>query len=600
VLRIGFLTTLGVNVGDEFIREGIRAVLDATGVPYTPLYVNKHDPASLWRPAEDETIRTADKFWSSDVFIQAGAPVYWHFSGGRVSSVTSEWHGWMWEQRILADENPLGGPRPEFLNLGAGSCQPYEDRGASFVNDPACASFARAAGSRAAWTTVRDPIAAEMLRSLGVEHTAIACPAFLAGGRHRSSPADPGLIGVNLMKLGAHWDLDERFDAAGWQAFCLRLCHELRRLGRLVFICHDAAEREFSLRFAQPDERMFLAPTWREYFDVYAACGAVVANRIHGAVCAAGFGVPGLILGNDTRARIGDYVGLPVHRSGAVPVEEVVTQVRDFLRRRSEHSERLLTQRDRALRAHVEKLEPLLRARLAGSRSPVRRGTSAARILDPRSAADGRANESLAQMLTLLRAHGVTHPARPGGAWHLPLLWDEVALLEGFPPGAVFDADPHGSELTWVLVARGAAVTLPVRTTSVADGVAGELPAVVRRLDIQSLESASCDLVISIDSVRSADGPTFLRHAARVLKPGGWLVAAVDLCERSLGMTYPHADRQPWSLADWRRAFSRPASFLVGHGIELSLGALPQITAAHAELAPHHHYAVAAVLLRRA
>lgn len=598
MLRIGLLTTLGVNVGDEFIREGIRAVLDATGVPYTPLYVNKHDPASLWRPAEDETVRTADKFWASDVFIQAGAPVYWHFSGGRVSSVTSEWHGWMWEKRILARENPLGGPRPEFLNLGAGSCQPYEDHGASFVDDPACAAFARAAGARAAWTTVRDPIAAGMLTALGVEHTPIACPAFLAGCRHRWTPPDPRLIGVNLMKLGAHWDLDGGFDPAAWQAFCLRLCQELRRLGRLVFICHDADERDFSLRYAQPDERIFLAPTWREYFDAYSACAAVVANRIHGALCAAGFGVPGLIMGNDTRARIGDYVGLPVYRSGVVSVEEVVTQVRDFVSRRTEHSERLLAHRDRTLRTHVEKIEPVLRARRDAPDRGARRGASTARVLDPRDTADGRASDAGAQVSAFVSAHACAHPARPAGAWYLPLLWDELAALEGWPPSAVFDADPQGSELAWVLAARGAAVTLAAGRQSA--GQSGdELQAIVRRADLASVAAGSCDLLLAINTLAPAGGVAFLREAARVLKPGGWVLVVVDLCDRSLGMTFPHPERSPWTLSDWRRTFAHPGSLWSGRELDLPLSELPEITAAHAALVPHHRYAVAAAMLRR-
>ncbi len=75
VLKIGFMTTLGVNVGDEFIREGIRAVLDRIGVPYEPLYVNKHDPHSLIHPHEEESLIVRDKYWDCDIFMQAGAPV---------------------------------------------------------------------------------------------------------------------------------------------------------------------------------------------------------------------------------------------------------------------------------------------------------------------------------------------------------------------------------------------------------------------------------------------------------------------------------------------------------------------------------------------
>src|SRR5687767_211941 len=154
-LSVGFFTSLGVNVGDEFIREGIRAVLDGVGVPYHPFYIHKLDPASLAEPREDEPFLVRDKYWDSDVFIQAGAPVYWHILEGQSTSLNSAWHQWMWEDRILrnSDEGPV------FFNLGAGSCQPWGDDGAAFVADPACAGFARRASARAVLTTVRDPLA---------------------------------------------------------------------------------------------------------------------------------------------------------------------------------------------------------------------------------------------------------------------------------------------------------------------------------------------------------------------------------------------------------------------------------------------------------
>ncbi len=44
---ISFLTTVNRNVGDDFIREGIRAIMDRSIGSYEPAYVDKHDVRSL-------------------------------------------------------------------------------------------------------------------------------------------------------------------------------------------------------------------------------------------------------------------------------------------------------------------------------------------------------------------------------------------------------------------------------------------------------------------------------------------------------------------------------------------------------------------------
>lgn len=367
-LRVGFLTTLGRNVGDEFIREGIRAALDATGVPYTPLYVDKHRPATLHEPAEDEVEMVADKYWDCDLFIQSGAPVYWHLLEGQATSLTAEWHRWMWEERIFGSP-PEGKRRPIFVNLGAGSCQPWGGDATPFLTDASCADFARRAGARARLTTVRDPVAAHLLTSLGLDHRALPCPAYLAAARHRLDAAPAGgHIGLNFMPLGGHFDLGAGFDPLRWEEDCREIAALLRAMGPLVFIAHDAAERDWLGRFAGGSERVFLAAGWRDYLDVYAGCALVVANRVHGAVCAAGFGAPGIILGNDTRAQIGCALDLTILQSGSARPGEVQEAAERLLAGRPAISSDLRTRRDAARRTYRDLLRPILEDALEQSR----------------------------------------------------------------------------------------------------------------------------------------------------------------------------------------------------------------------------------------
>lgn len=357
MLKIGFLTTLGVNVGDEFIREGIRAILDDLGLAYSPLYVNKHDPATLSRPEEDESLVVADKYWDADLFIQSGAPVYWHLHQGRATSLTSEWHAWMWQERILGTADR---PHPVFLNLGAGSCQPWGCNGDIFLHDSGCREFAHNAGRRAVLTTVREDVASRIATHAGVSHERVICPAFLAAARHRVGRTIPGLIGVNLMPLGTHYDLRGDFDRTAWRDRSLALCAMLRKLGQLVFVCHDEIERDHAAGFAAAGERVFFARGWRNYLDLYSVCDVVVANRVHGAVCAAGFGVPSVILGNDTRARIGEYPGLPVFCSATLEPRDVVTCVQGLQAIRLQERRRLLSLRARTLQTYKRLLTPIV------------------------------------------------------------------------------------------------------------------------------------------------------------------------------------------------------------------------------------------------
>jgi len=303
-MKIGFLTTLGVNVGDEFIRNGIRAVLDEIGRPYTPLYVNKHDSHSLSSPAEDEDCRVADKYADCDVFIQSGAPVYWNLQDG-AKSTTSAWHQWAWVGRILKNKKPV------FLNLGAGSCQTWGQGADVFLSSPECVQFAKDAHARSAITVVRDPVAHDILSKLSLDHHSLPCPAFLCAVRHGKVQTRPGLIGVNFMPRGAHNDIEGNFPHGDWPRQVTEILTGLRKMGRVVFIAHDREEFDFQSAFLQPGERIFFSKGWRDYLDLYGACSLVVANRVHGAVTAAGFGVPSVILGNDTRAQIGDFIDIP-------------------------------------------------------------------------------------------------------------------------------------------------------------------------------------------------------------------------------------------------------------------------------------------------
>ena len=610
-LKIGFLTTLGHNVGDEFIREGIRAALDAAGAAYAPLYVHKLSEDSLHEPAEDESVSVADKYWDSDLFIQGGAPVYWHLQNGTSTSLTSEWHRWMWEDRILAGGQAAGAGRrhPLFLNLGAGSCQPWGENGDTFLADAECVDFARRAGERSELTTVRDPVASRLLTTLGIAHRALPCPAFLAAARHRLDVApSAGYLGINLMPLGGHFDLTAGFDAARWHEDCLRLTTTLRRLGPLVFVAHDAAERDFMQRFAVAGERVYLSASWRDYLDLYAGCALVVANRVHGAVCAAGFGVPGIILGNDTRAEIGCALDLTLFQSGVASPQEIATAAARLLADRKHRAGELRALREDTLQTYAQLLRTVLeKARQSG-------GT--------RRAAAPRASAALASVaelesdafrgwMDLLNTFAAQHGLRTftdwSKVWEYPWLWRHALGRLDWPGRRLVDLGSEISPMPWFLATLGARVTLietdaqwVPRWQALRERLGVDVDWHVVDSERLPLGDAEADALTSFSVIEhQPDKRRALDEVARVLKPGGTLAISFDICEPNLGMTFPGWNGHALTLREFEEFVWQHPSFDAGATPDWNRADMAAFRTWNLRSAPHHNYVVAAAVLTR-
>lgn len=606
-LKIGFLTTLGYNVGDEFIREGVRAALDATGVRYAPLYVHKLDEASLREPREDETRIVADKYWDADVFVQSGAPVYWHNGGGRQKSTNAPWHRWMWEERILDGRGRRG---PVFVNLGAGSGQAWGDDGASFLDDPECVAFARAAGERAAVTTVRDPLAAAMLAKLGVRFEAMPCPAFLAAARHPAGVPQSDLIGVNLMPRGGHYESDPAFEPSVWTLRCSRMADLLRRMGRLVFICHDEAEARFARTIAAPDERVFVAAGWRPYLDVYSACATVVSCRVHGAVCAAGFGVPGVILGKDTRARIGEYMGLEIMRAATAEPEEIAHAAEQLLERRTAESCRLLELRDCTLAAYRDLLRPVLEGiEPKRSASPARSGRGAiARLASTAELNSAEFTGFMASANAFAQRHGLQRFTNWSKVWEYPWLWRHGLKEMNWRGASLVDLGSELSPIPWLLAMLGAKVTI----IETAKGAFVEKWRALREtlnVDVRwelvdseriPLPDASVDALTSFSVIEhQPDKLAAINEAVRVLKPGGLLALSFDICEPEMGMAFPEWNGRALTMREFEETIWLHPAFGQRERPAWNIDDIGPYLEWHKQSAPHHTYATGAAVLRK-
>jgi len=347
------MTTVHHNVGDEFIREGIRSFLDEVVGDYDPFYVHKHDCNTLFKPLLDEGEVLNDKFREADLIIQAGAPVYWNI--GPHTSYNVGWAKDLWFDRIFQL-----GPKNPILNLGAGSCQGDENDVAGLMADEKCVDFAKEAGRACRWTTVRDPLASKFLTNVGVPHELMVCPAFHAARRTRASKVTRDVLAVNLMRDAGHHLIKPQNDPARWRCVVEAVLPKLRERHELLFVAHDAAEAEYQRQFARGREMVFLSNDFRDYLALYSTVQGIFANRVHGAVCVAGFGRPAVIVGTDSRIGIARPIGIPAIDEAQVTPQWILDSLEQQFSRGNEVYRRWVGLREESARRYVERLREVL------------------------------------------------------------------------------------------------------------------------------------------------------------------------------------------------------------------------------------------------
>jgi Polysaccharide pyruvyl transferase len=362
-VRIGLITTLNRNIGDDFIRDGIVQLMLQVfaGRDVRFVTVNKHTPWSVypgWHPLRWlQTLeevprgrRAADwmrtnvsgalhplggsRFDHVDIVVQCGAPVLWPGCHG------SEWASPLWDQVVgrLSDRVPV-------LNLAAGSAYAWEDQPKQ-VSDARDVDFLRRIMSYCRVTTARDELASRLAGGLGVSVPTIPCSAFLVGRRFgEPSRADDGIVLFNYMSGAGHFGWQQGIDETVWMETARSLVKRLSTRHRLAFICHDVKEYAAAER-VNPDLPRFLPRTPEEYFSLIRASKAAVCNRLHAAVALASVGIPSVSVGTDTRLLMVAAIGLPHRYVKDVDVALLEEALETLVEHRNDERDRLLELRE--------------------------------------------------------------------------------------------------------------------------------------------------------------------------------------------------------------------------------------------------------------
>lgn len=201
--------------------------------------------------------------------------------------------------------------------------------------------------------------------------------------------------------------------------------------------------------------------------------------------------------------------------------------------------------------------------------------------------------------------------------WEYPWLWHHGLSAIDWRGKRVLDLGTEQSPFPWWLATKGAHVTLietgrnwieqweAVRTGLNRNGARGHFPVV--NVDWQIVDSCrlpfpkeTFDVVTSFSVIEhQADKALAATEVARVLKPGGLFGISFDICEPSLGMTFPEWNGRALTMQEFETTFWKQPAFGNRTPPSWNLEDIPPFLRWHRQTAPHHNYVTAAAVLRK-
>lgn len=374
-MKIGLITTLNTNIGDDFIREGICFILEYLFMHHDIEYVtiNKHVPFSVYpafHPAHlVETITRIPYFPGKRLFcdsldyifskinstyfdqceliVQCGAPVFWP------NCHDNEWAKPLWKNVIgrLHSRIPV-------LNIATGSCYPWERQPSKFDSTKDERYIKNILGY-ARLTTVRDSLAQILCRATGIELPLIPCSAFLSGVNREPIFNKSGYVLINYMIGAGHYSWNQEIDNKKWDRVLRELIRRLKKRHRIALLCHNDQEY-IAAKYIAPEINIYHPKTTHDYLECVSGSIFAICNRMHASVVLAGLGIPSIAICTDTRLLMVSQIGMPTYYVKDVDVDVLEEEAERMITFRKCEYDRLIALRGQVWNNYISVIKEAL------------------------------------------------------------------------------------------------------------------------------------------------------------------------------------------------------------------------------------------------
>jgi len=317
-VNISFITTINTNIGDDFVRKGIKYLLKNNYKNEKINFANIHKLApitarygcewmqniKLYKTKLDKILPlslTKDKILEADIVIQSGAPVYWCHSDLGNHCYRNIWYEPIIKRRLSINK------KAKFLNIASGTCQKYYSDGTEICQK--CLSYIKELSKISSITTLRDSLAKKIFQSIDIKAPVIPCTSIFAIDEYDIKSKDGEYIVVNYMAIAGHYDFGQGIKKEKWELEFKKFYAKVKNHENIVFVCHNKKELDDAFMI-DPNAKVFYSDSYLDYMKFYSKAKFGIMNRIHGAFLLASFGKPSVIIGTDSRAKMSSEIGV--------------------------------------------------------------------------------------------------------------------------------------------------------------------------------------------------------------------------------------------------------------------------------------------------
>ncbi len=363
-MKIAIITTVNHNVGDDFVREGIKYLLRQKLKKNLEFQnIHKHSPITTRYGFEnfrylrlsskiDKIIPKSwskDRIFEADILVQSGAPVYWCHN--KTHCYKNEWYKPLIKERFLKNK------KTKLLNIAAGTCQTYHSDGSEFCKK--CNSYIKEFYTLSNITTARDTLAKIIFKNIGLDIPVIPCSSIFAIDEHNLKNESEDYVVMNYMKGGAHYTFGQKIDFEKWEREFKKFYFELKEKEKVIISCHNQKEVDEVLNLDPNAEIFYAKDDYLEYMKFYSKAKFGIMNRVHGAFLMASYGKPSIVIGNDSRARMSEEIGLKHYFVNNIDYD-ILMQEYEFLKKGANNfKERFLKIKEKAFEDYMEALSVL-------------------------------------------------------------------------------------------------------------------------------------------------------------------------------------------------------------------------------------------------
>jgi len=364
-MKISIITTVNHNVGDDFVREGIKCLLRQFFQNQELEFKNIHKHSPITTRYGFENFRylrlssrvdkilpkswSRDRIFEADIVVQSGAPVYWCHN--ETHCYNNEWYIPLIKERFLKNK------KTKLINLAAGTCQTYYSDGNEFCDT--CNNYMNEFYNLSDVTTVRDTLAKKVFSNIGIDVPVIPCSSIFAIDEHGLKNEGEEYVVVNYMKGGAHYTFGQKIDFDKWESEFKKFYFELKKKEKVVISCHNQKEVDEALELDPKAEIFYVKDDYLAYMKFYSKAKFGIMNRVHGAFLMASYGKPSIVIGNDSRARMSEEIGLKHYFVNDVD-HEVLNKEYEFLKNGADNfSERFKIIKQKAFTDYMKALSVL-------------------------------------------------------------------------------------------------------------------------------------------------------------------------------------------------------------------------------------------------